>query len=52
MLFATLPFACGSLTLVISLDAKNPHDLVELQRAVRPFLDSLRLPDLPLPMIV
>lgn len=45
MLFTTLAFSGGSSTLVIALDAKNPNDLVELQRAVRPFLDSLRLPD-------
>ena len=44
MLFATVPFAHASSTLVIALDAENPTDLIALQRAVRPFLDSLRLP--------
>jgi hypothetical protein len=44
MLFATVPFSGRSSTLVITLDAKNPKDLLELQRAVSPFLDSLRLP--------
>jgi hypothetical protein len=44
MLFATVPFSGSSSTLVIALDAKNPTDLRELQRAVSPFLDSLSLP--------
>jgi hypothetical protein len=44
MLFATVPFSGRSATLVISLDAENPEDLRVLERAVRPLLDTLRVP--------
>jgi len=45
LLMADLRLSGRPSTLVISLDATSPKDLIELQRAVRPFLHSLRLPE-------
>jgi hypothetical protein len=44
LLFATVPFAGRSSTLVIALDAMSPSEVLEVRRASQPFLDSLRLP--------